>query len=169
MKSFSFWLFDTLLFHRVSKLYSYTKNTDSSVFNKEHFKQSLTFVTKSRISMTAWISSFLVQNMTCTVPWDCNRLAYPELQKTARGEAKGISFPSCPSKGNRRPLLAARHLQRPSYKVNASQGWTKFINTGRDFKRKKKKTTTTPLRSINCETEVKNIMNSSEVISQAAE
>lgn len=115
--------------------------------------------------MSAWISNLLVQNMTYTVPWDCNMLAHPELQKTAREEVKGIPFSSCSSKC---PLFAARNLQRSSYKamlVKAEQS----VLTQEENSNGKKKITSTPLGSINCETEVKNIMNSSEVISQAAE
>lgn len=95
----------------------------------------------------------------------CNILAHPELQKTAREVAKSIPFSSCLFKC---PLLAARHPRRPSYKamlVKAKQS----VLTQEETSKGKKKTTTTPLRSINCETEVKNIMSSSEVIPQAAE
>lgn len=67
--------------------------------------------------MIAWISYFLVQNITHPVPRDYSMLTDPEIEKTTKEETEDVLFSSCPSKGHKCSLLAARHLQTPADKV----------------------------------------------------
>lgn len=73
------------------------------------------------------------------------------ITNTAREEAKSIPFSSRPFKGHRCPLLAARHIQTPSYKATLVKAEQSVLSQEEFLKGKKK------------------IMNSSEVISEAAE